>query len=130
MAEDNLLNQKITVKTLQNLGYETIIANNGQETLDVLQANTNSIALILMDCRMPVVDGFMATRQIRQLNHKIKDIPIIALTANAGDDEREECLAAGMNDFLAKPFNKEALNILLEKHLNPTQQPNITNTDR
>ncbi|MAB99852.1 MAG: hybrid sensor histidine kinase/response regulator, partial [Pseudomonadaceae bacterium] len=74
-------------------------------------------AAILMDCRLPVMDGYEATRQIRQLKH-CKKLPIIALTANALQGDREACLNAGMNDYLAKPFKRADLHKVLERWLN------------
>lgn len=112
VAEDNLMNQKVACKVLNKLGYQSIIANNGQEAIDTLQQHRQEIRLILMDCRMPVMDGLTATRHIRSQHDSI---PIIALTANDTDDDREACLKAGMDGFLAKPLKKDALETLLKR---------------
>ena len=113
VVEDNLVNQKIICKLLERLGYRTTMAENGQQALDQL-ALVSDIALILMDCRMPIMNGMQATRAIR--NQGI-DLPIIALTANNSEEDREICYQSGMNDFLTKPIDKDKLQSLLERFI-------------
>ena len=114
IVEDNVTNQKITKKMLEKLGYSSLIAENGEEALQVLAQQRDDIALILMDCRMPVMDGLQATQAIRA---KGDDIVIIALTANNSDEDKAACLAVGMNEFLSKPVNKAQLQAVLAKFL-------------
>jgi CheY-like chemotaxis protein len=99
---------------LGKLGCEVLLANQGAEALN--QHELNDVDLVLMDCNMPVMDGYEASRRIRQGGH-YPGLPIIALTANALPDERERCRAAGMNDYLAKPFRREELAALLDQWL-------------
>ncbi len=114
LVEDNEVNQLVAKGMLNKLGYPVAVVGNGQQALDYL-AQTNA-DLILMDCNMPVMDGYEATRRIR-LNPAWQHLPIIALTANALADERERCRSAGMDDYLAKPFRREELVALLDKWL-------------
>lgn len=116
VVEDNPTNQKITCKLLSKLGYRSIIAEDGQQALTTLAAQRHEIALILMDCRMPVMDGLQATQAIRNLGD---DITIVALTANNTEDDRAACLGVGMDDFLTKPINKDKLQAMLQKCLGP-----------
>lgn len=102
LAEDNLINQKVSQKILQAAGYQAYAVNNGKEAVEaVVEKNFD---LVLMDIQMPEVDGFAATAQIRKLDNRKKDIPIIALTAHAMIGYREKCLKAGMNEYIAKPI--------------------------
>ncbi len=113
LAEDNLVNQMIAQAFLKELGHSCETVKNGKEALEVLEKS--DFDLILMDCQMPEMDGFEATREIRS---KISSrIPIIALTANAMKGDEEKCRQAGMTAYLSKPFHKEQLNNLLQKHL-------------
>ncbi|HEY2530955.1 MAG TPA: PAS domain-containing protein [Xanthobacteraceae bacterium] len=104
LVEDNPVNQRVAQRTLQNLAAEVTIANNGAEALERI-ADSNFDA-VLMDCQMPVMDGFTATRRIRELelSRGTKRLPIIALTANVMSEDREKCLAAGMDAHLGKPI--------------------------
>ena len=105
LAEDNLVNQEVAVDMLEQAGYELDVANTGEEALTAL--SKARYALVLMDCEMPVMDGFTATRQLRE-REKLMELPatpVIALTAHAIEGVRERCLACGMNDFLTKPFS-------------------------
>jgi CheY-like chemotaxis protein len=111
LAEDNIVNQKVASKMLQKLGCEVILAENGRQALDKL-ASESKIDLILMDCRMPEMDGLEATREIRR---QMNSIPIIALTANDRDEDREMCMDAGMDEFLAKPLDQHALGVLIRR---------------
>ncbi len=111
VVEDSPTNQKITCKMLTKLGYRSIVAEDGQQALDCLKSQRHEILLILMDCRMPVMDGLQATQAIRAQGD---DIPIVALTANNTEEDREACIQAGMNEFLTKPINKKALVTVLQ----------------
>ncbi len=103
VAEDNPVNQYITQSLVENLGFSCVVADNGQLALDIL--NTTAIDLILMDCQMPVLDGFKTTQQIRAAETD-SHIPIIALTANAMQEDAQKCFDAGMDGFLTKPIDK------------------------
>jgi signal transduction histidine kinase/CheY-like chemotaxis protein len=112
LVEDNPVNQLVAKGMLSKLGCEVVVTSHGGEALQQLERG--QFDLVLMDCNMPVMDGYEATRLIRQ-SGKWPGLPIIALTANAMPEEREHCKNAGMNDYLAKPFHREELNYLLEQ---------------
>ncbi|WP_439861699.1 ATP-binding protein [Pseudomonas sp. MBLB4136] len=114
LVEDNPVNQLVAKGMLTKLGCEVLLANHGAEALQQLQ--DHAVDLVLMDCNMPVMDGYEASRRIRQ-GEATQSLPIIALTANALPDERERCRAAGMNDYLAKPFRRDELAALLDQWL-------------
>lgn len=111
VAEDNRVNQKVASFMLKKLGYESDVAGNGIEALQALESV--DYALILMDSHMPEMDGFAATAAIRGMGGKFRDIPIVALTADAQTGDREKCVDAGMNDYLSKPISIEALERVL-----------------
>ncbi|MEQ6924477.1 response regulator [Pseudomonas mosselii] len=111
LVEDNPVNQLVAKGMLGKLGCQVQVAAHGQEALDSLEQG--SFDLVLMDCNMPVMDGYEASRRIRQ-SSRWPELPIVALTANAMPEERERCRAAGMNDYLAKPFRREELLALIE----------------
>ena len=111
LVEDNPVNQLVAKGMLNKLGCEVIVAAHGGEALSQLE--DSRFDLVLMDCNMPVMDGYEASRQIRHKGHW-PDLPIVALTANAMPEERERCRAAGMSDYLAKPFRREELAALLD----------------
>lgn len=113
VVEDNLINQKLILQVIKRLGYQVRVADNGQKALELLQAMTFDI--VLMDIQMPVMDGYETTRRIRTTLKSA--VPIIAMTAHALVSEREECLRAGMNDFLSKPFQVDDLQRLIRKYL-------------
>ena len=109
VAEDNVVNQKVAQTLLTRSGYTVDIAQNGSEAIQALE--TTHYDLVLMDCQMPVLDGYEATRAIRSLHSKVlnRQIPIIALTANAMSGDREKTAQAGMDDFLSKPLRVDEL---------------------
>ncbi|MCU0523252.1 MAG: response regulator [Elainella sp. Prado103] len=114
VVEDNLINQKVVSQQLQSLGYGVDLAANGQAALDVTE--TTYYPIILMDCRLPKIDGYMATRQIRlreQQRRQPRSI-IIALTASDDPKAQQEAIAAGMDDFLTKPLHRETLATVIE----------------
>ncbi|MDX2252760.1 MAG: response regulator [Nitrospira sp.] len=136
IVEDNLINQKLAVRMAEKLGYQAFVAENGEEALKALE--TEDFAVVIMDCQMPVMDGFEATRRIREResslmtrdmpnetrdpegNRRPGHIPIIAVTANAMQGDRENCLAAGMDDYLAKPIQMETLRAVLHRWAAPS----------
>jgi two-component system sensor histidine kinase/response regulator len=117
LVEDNPVNQRVAQRILQNLGSEVTIANNGAEALERIAAA--AFDAVLMDCQMPVMDGFTATRRIRVLesSHGLKRLPIIALTANVMSEDRENCIAAGMDAHLGKPIEPGQLLEVLNRFL-------------
>ena len=117
LVEDNPVNQLVAKGMLAKLGCQVLVAGHGGEALEVLERE--AVDLVLMDCNMPVMDGYEASRRIRG-NGRWPDLPIVALTANALSDERERCRAAGMSDYLAKPFRREELAALLDTWLPAT----------
>jgi signal transduction histidine kinase/CheY-like chemotaxis protein len=117
LAEDNAVNQKVAAKQLQKLGFPADVVGNGLEVLEAVRRIRYDV--ILMDCHMPEMDGYEATRQIRLLAGGISGTPIIAMTANAMQGDREKCLEAGMNDYISKPVKLEELKTVLEKALPP-----------
>ena len=116
VAEDNRMNQKVALALLKKAGYEVTIANNGLEALDL--NNAKPFDLILMDCQMPEMDGFEATAAIRKLEQGIRHTPIVAMTANAMRGDREKCLAAGMDEYITKPVQRELMIETIEKVVN------------
>ena len=116
LAEDNPVNVEVASAMLEGLGLEVSRAGNGQEALQSVQSA--DFDLVLMDCQMPVMDGFAATSEIRrreQQRGRARTLPIIAITANALQGDRESCLAAGMDDYLSKPFTQQALGQTLSR---------------
>ena len=113
MAEDNPINQRVGKLILQRAGFSIDLVGNGLEAKDAHQARSYDV--ILMDCQMPTMDGFEASRQIRALGQP--QPAIIAVTANALAGEREKCLGAGMDDYLSKPFQAEQLVSVVKKWL-------------
>ena len=111
MAEDNPINQRVGMLILQRAGFAIDVVSDGNEAVQAHMANPYDV--ILMDCQMPAMDGFEASRQIRSM--KTKQPIIIAVTANALLGERERCLGAGMDDYLSKPFQAEHLVAVVRK---------------
>lgn len=114
VVEDNATNQILAQAQLEQLGYRVHLAENGAEALEAMQRTNYD--LILMDCRMPVMDGFETTRTIREreLQKRAGRIPIIAITANAIEGDRNRCLASGMDDYITKPFEVNALHQMIQ----------------
>ena len=115
LAEDNLVNQKLANMMLTKAGYLVTIAANGKEALDIFNKDPENFDTILMDIQMPIMDGYEATRNIREGG--FTDIPIIAMTANAMKGDRELCLEAGMSDYIRKPIKRDIVFEVLEKWL-------------
>ncbi len=127
LAEDNLVNQEVAIGMLMSLGCQVEVAENGLEALQAVKMQNYD--LILMDCHMPEMDGFEATRKIRQLEQVLKQpfTPIIALTADVQKGIEEQCLETGMNDYVSKPFSKIQLQELLQQWL-PHKAVQVTET--
>jgi CheY-like chemotaxis protein len=117
LVEDNDMNQELAMELLANAGIEVTLAVNGQDALDKISADAGFDG-VLMDCQMPVMDGYTATRDIRK-NPAFKDLPIIAMTANAMTGDREKVIEAGMNDHIAKPLNVGAMFATIAKWIKP-----------
>ncbi len=118
VVEDNLVNQMLAAAMLQSLGVTYAIAEDGLCALK--QLSCESFDLVLMDCHLPEMDGFQATAEIRRRQHEgqlCHTLPVIALTANAVDDDRERCIAAGMDDYLSKPYSRDQLVVMLRRWL-------------
>ncbi len=119
VAEDNVVNQKLAVRMLERIGYQPDVVSNGQEAVAAFERGLYSV--IVMDCQMPMMDGYEATRRIRELEQRADStrtrahVPIIALTANAMPGDRERCKAAGMDDYLTKPVKTDDLGKILER---------------
>ena len=111
IVEDNLINQKVAKLLLKQCGYDSHIANNGEEAVAKVTSEKYKYKAILMDCMMPVMDGFTATEKIRQWENSssLASTPIIALTASVLDADIQRCFDVGMNDYVAKPFKKDVL---------------------
>jgi len=109
LVEDNAINQQVAVTILHKQGYKVDIASDGLQAFLLFQSNKYHV--VLMDCQMPLMDGFEATRKMRKMEYEqgLKRTPIIALTANALDEDREACLSSGMDDFLVKPIRIQAI---------------------
>ncbi len=116
LAEDNPINQKVAVLMLEKLGCRVDVVTTGLQAIEAVTRLPDDVyALVLMDCQMPELDGFTATGEIRQRLGPDRHIPIIAMTANAIKGDRERCLAAGMDDYLAKPVTRKALSDMIER---------------
>ena len=126
MVEDNEINQKLAIKLLERKGHVVSLAINGQAAVELItnQSRDNSFDLVLMDCEMPIMNGYEATKLIRAYESRIEGhLPIVAMTAKTMSGDREQCLAAGMDDYLSKPFNMDELNRILNRWLTKSQQP-------
>ncbi|MDH5189695.1 MAG: response regulator [Gammaproteobacteria bacterium] len=124
VVDDNAINQKVLIRMVQTLGYDALGAFDGEEAISKL--NEEKISLVLMDCNMPVMDGYVTTQRIREMESSgmpeinitaSNPIPIIALTADAMSGVHEKCIAAGMNDYLTKPVDLILLGKTISSHL-------------
>ena len=124
LVEDNYINQQVAMEMLKDLGCFVQVAENGEQALEALKSTSEPFQLILMDCQMPVMDGYEASRIIRASKHPNIDpnIPIIALTANAMKGDEEKCIEAGMNDYMSKPIVNKMLRKGMEKWLSPKNE--------
>ncbi|MGH9549438.1 MAG: response regulator, partial [Terriglobales bacterium] len=114
VVEDNPVNRRLVHLQLRTLGFECDIVENGQQAVEALA--DRQYDLVFMDCWMPVLDGFAATAKIREAETEVRThTPIVAMTANAMDSDRDECIAAGMDDYISKPVTQSALRVILEK---------------
>ncbi|MDR0826521.1 MAG: response regulator [Desulfovibrio sp.] len=118
LVEDNIINQQVASEILSQEGVLVSIANDGQEAVHILENGPDDFDIVLMDLQMPVMDGYMATRALRA-DAKFKNLPIIAMTAHAMSSERDACIAAGMNDHVAKPIEVDKLFQVLRSWLPP-----------
>jgi len=114
LAEDNLINQKVAIAMLSSAGYKVDIVPNSEEAVQA--AASQHYDVILMDCQMPVLNGYEATAAIRAHEGTTRHTPIIAMTAGARREDRERCLAEGMDNYLAKPVSKDALLALVARY--------------
>jgi two-component system sensor histidine kinase/response regulator len=124
LVEDNAINQQIAVELLEGVGATVAIANNGREAVDLLATGQQAppFDVVLMDLQMPVMDGYQATAKLRA-DPRLAALPIIAMTAHATLEERQRCLAAGMNDHIAKPIDPASLYHTVERFYAPVERP-------
>ncbi len=115
LVDDNVINQKIALKIMSKMGFQADVAQNGREAIEIL--SQAAYDLVFMDCQMPVLDGYEATRIIRgETSRTINPgVPIVAMTAHAMEGAREECIAAGMDDYIAKPVTPDAIAEMIRK---------------
>ncbi|GEK47583.1 ATP-binding protein [Bisbaumannia pacifica] len=121
VVEDNPVNQQVARAMLESLGCRVVLAEGGHEALS--RVEEQDFALIFMDLQMPDMDGLEATRRLRARGGWLAEVPIVAMTAGGMDDERQRCLAAGMSDYLTKPFYRNELVALLSHHLGGAEAP-------
>ncbi|MBG6650719.1 response regulator, partial [Pseudomonas aeruginosa] len=126
LVEDNPVNQTVIEAMLRSLGYRVTLVADGIQA--VRSAERQRYDAILMDCRLPVLDGYSATREIRAQENG-RQVPIIALTANALQGDRENCLQAGMNDYLAKPFKRAELQRILQRWIGSQPELPVTSNE-
>jgi two-component system, sensor histidine kinase SagS len=121
LVEDNQVNQVVASGMLKKLGHTVTLAENGRQALEALQQSGGAFDIVLMDCQMPVMDGYEATRNIRA-NPEWQDLPVIAVTANVMQGDRDDCLESGMNDYMTKPYNRADLESIIDRWA-PPQPP-------
>jgi len=121
LVEDNQVNQVVASGMLKKLGHTVTLAENGRQALDALQQSGGAFDIVLMDCQMPVMDGYEATRNIRA-NPEWQGLPVIAVTANVMQGDRDDCLESGMNDYITKPYNRADLKSIIDRWA-PPQPP-------
>ncbi len=121
LVEDNQVNQVVASGMLKKLGHTVTLAENGRQALEALQQSGGAFDIVLMDCQMPVMDGYEATRNIRA-NPEWRDLPVIAVTANVMQGDRDDCLESGMNDYMTKPYNRADLESIIDRWA-PPQPP-------
>jgi signal transduction histidine kinase/CheY-like chemotaxis protein/ligand-binding sensor domain-containing protein len=126
IAEDNITNQILARRMIEKMGYKADVVANGREAIEAM--SRIDYRLVLMDCQMPEMDGYETTKEIRRHESIAGRIPIIALTANASEDERSNCLAVGMDDYLSKPVRFAELNTMIKRWL-PTKSDEATAID-
>jgi CheY-like chemotaxis protein len=117
VAEDNPVNQRVAKLQVQRLGFDVDVVENGEAALAALEQQFYS--MVLMDCQMPRMDGYEATRELRRRQHGGRHVPVVAMTANAFAADREACLQAGMDDYLSKPVELRALEEVLHRWAQP-----------
>jgi CheY-like chemotaxis protein len=115
LVEDNVTNQRVASLMLERLGFSADTVVNGQEAVDAVKKQFYDV--ILMDCQMPVMDGFRATEEIRKVQRGDRPSTIIAMTANASREDRQKCIDIGMDDYIAKPVKTETLQRVLNKYM-------------
>jgi CheY-like chemotaxis protein len=120
VAEDNPVNQILVVRMLENLGYQADLVGDGAEAIHAVERTR--YAVVLMDCEMPNVDGYEASREIRRREAGRTHLSIIAMTAHSMAGDREKCLAAGMDDYISKPMRAQQLGETIARNL-PTAAP-------
>ncbi len=122
LVEDDIANQRLARLQLEKLGFSVALAVNGREAVDAIAQGRAAYTLVLMDCQMPDMDGFTASRLIREAEVTTSQhMPIIAMTANALEGDREECLAAGMDDYVSKPVTLDSLNSVLQRWISASE---------
>ena len=123
VVEDQLITAKLLKRMLELLGATVLLAAHGSEALDIL--GKEDVAIVFMDCQMPVMDGYEATRRIRDAFSNVRnhDVPVIAITAFAMEEDKEKCLQAGMNDYISKPFLKKDVEAALRTYAAPRKMP-------
>jgi CheY-like chemotaxis protein len=113
IAEDNATNQILARRMIEKIGYKVDAVANGREAIEAM--GRIRYHLVLMDCQMPEMDGYEATKEIRRLENNTRHVPVIALTANASEDERTHCLSVGMDDYLSKPVRFADLTAMVNR---------------